>query len=393
MKRILYCALTALVCCLSACVGSESGDRVVVVGYIDGVDDGSVVGIGMVRGRMFEYLDTDTLVDGRFEFTFTDTASMAKAMNIVGKSDGFSGVSTDVWVVPGARIQVSGNGMMVSSWVVSSDVEEQREQILYDVRGAKNKRVIGSAMMDIEVCYDEMGDSREDSRGLRARIDSLNAVVDSVSRDVIMGEIDMMYENRTYSVLWMGKLERYSHDAKLVKLSDVYVEKLIDMYLNLSDELRESDAGLRVKVSLFPPKEVSVGDDLIDADMWDTEGKMRRLEHFRGRFVLLNFWAEWCPNCTIAFHEMREITSEYGERLTIVDISSDDKAVWEKVSVEKDITWVSLNDLKGDRGIRFDYGISGIPYFVLISPEGKALTSWAGYGDGVIRKKIDEHIR
>jgi len=392
MKRILCLLLMGfMLCSLVSCSG-ESGNLVIVSGELDGVDDGFIISIGSTKGRLFHSIQTDTVVNGRFRFTFIDSLDWAKPMNIVGKSDRVSMTSVDVWIVPGARIEVKGEGKIVSSWVISSDIPEQVEQSAYNICTRGNDGIIEKAMMEIDFYYDEIGRSQGRRSDLRASIDSLYTIVDSVKVDAIMAEINLMDANRTYSALWMKKLEEYASSFRRMNLDDAYIEKMMSMYESMSDELRQSDAGLTIKTGLYPPKELQAGDEIIDADMWDVDGKMHRLEYYKGKYLLLDFWSIGCPSCLASFQEMREITSEYSESLTIVGISSDSKEVWERASNEKGITWISLNDLKGDKGIRFDYGIRAIPYYVLVSPDGKVITSWAGYGDGVIRHKIKEYM-
>jgi hypothetical protein len=47
------------------------------------------------------------------------------------------------------------------------------------------------------------------------------------------------------------------------------------MYESMSDELRQSNAGLTIKTGLYPPTELQAGDEIIDADMWDADGVTR----------------------------------------------------------------------------------------------------------------------
>ncbi|WP_280767004.1 hypothetical protein [Parabacteroides sp. PFB2-10] len=55
-------------------------------------------------------------------------------------------------------------------------------------------------------------------------------------------------------------------------------------------------------------------------------------------------------------------------------------------------TLYALNDFKGDNGIKLHYGVKGIPNYFIISPEGKIIETWMGYGEGVLKKKMQEFI-
>jgi hypothetical protein len=54
--------------------------------------------------------------------------------------------------------------------------------------------------------------------------------------------------------------------------------------------------------------------------------------------------------------------------------------------------WVNIRDPKAYGGLAANYGVSGIPNYVMISPEGKVVDNWSGFGTGSLKKKMKEHI-
>ena len=135
---------------------------------------------------------------------------------------------------------------------------------------------------------------------------------------------------------------------------------------------------------------IKEGEYLIDADLYDLEGNIHHLADYKGKYLLLDFWRLNCGPCQYALPELREISSRYKGSLTVISISHDVQKVWQKASEEKNITWENLNDLKGMKGIFMQYGVYGVPHFVLISPKGKILKKWDGYSKGSIKKKLEE---
>lgn len=57
------------------------------------------------------------------------------------------------------------------------------------------------------------------------------------------------------------------------------------------------------------------------------------------------------------------------------------------------MTWYNWSDKKQASGLYLKYGVRGIPHYVLISPEGKVVSTWAGYGKGLLLNKMEELIK
>lgn len=117
----------------------------------------------------------------------------------------------------------------------------------------------------------------------------------------------------------------------------------------------------------------------------DSSGKVRQLASLRGRYVLVNFWASWCPNCRAENHLLREIYAEnQHRRFEIFSVSldgSDDadkeeaRAQWINAIQMDGLNWpFHVSDLRGwDSPIVNKYNIKGIPMTYLIDPKGKII--------------------
>ena len=97
------------------------------------------------------------------------------------------------------------------------------------------------------------------------------------------------------------------------------------------------------------------------------------LSDFRGKYVLLDFWASWCPPCRKENPNVVNAFQQYKDKnFTIVGISLDkDKAKWLKAIADDHLTWAHVSDLKyWDSEIPALYGVRGIPANVLLDPNG-----------------------
>ena len=146
-------------------------------------------------------------------------------------------------------------------------------------------------------------------------------------------------------------------------------------------------------VHFFPPPVVEVGDDMVDANLIDINGKKQRLSDYSGKYLLLNFWSRNCGSSTMALSEMKEVSENYRENLTGIGINVDANTGWKEATSRYDISWVNFRDRKGHGGLAAKYGSDlTVPYFVIISPDGKIVDKWFR-SEGSIEEKVSKTVK
>ena len=113
----------------------------------------------------------------------------------------------------------------------------------------------------------------------------------------------------------------------------------------------------------------------------DLDGRPAELSRWRGKVMLLNFWATWCPPCRDEIPLLNDAHERYAERgFTVVGVAIDDAA---KVREFSDELFIAYPVLLGDRDSidvmhRFGNRIGALPYSVLFDRDGTAVASKHG---------------
>ncbi|WP_288095455.1 TlpA disulfide reductase family protein [Hydrotalea sp.] len=110
-----------------------------------------------------------------------------------------------------------------------------------------------------------------------------------------------------------------------------------------------------------------------DFTLADTSGKMVSLSSFKGKYVLVDFWASWCSPCRQENPNVVEAFNKYKDKnFTVLGVSLDnDKSAWLKAIHQDKLTWTHVSDLKQWQSSVVDlYKITGIPFNVLVNPQG-----------------------
>jgi len=152
-------------------------------------------------------------------------------------------------------------------------------------------------------------------------------------------------------------------------------EKAQALYSALSNEVQTSKIGAEYGTLLSLAKGTSVGSAAPDFTMNDPEGKAVALSSFKGKYVLIDFWASWCgpcrqenPNLVAAYHEFKE------RNFTVLGVSLDrpnGKDAWLKAIQDDQLAWTQVSDLQfWNNAAAKLYGVRGIPANFLIDPQG-----------------------
>lgn len=118
-----------------------------------------------------------------------------------------------------------------------------------------------------------------------------------------------------------------------------------------------------------------------DFEMTFLDGETLSFEEYRGKKVLLNFWATWCGPCVGEMPAFQKLADEYPEELVILAVNcSEDQRTVQKFVQSKGYTFPVILDTDGAIQAMFG-GITSIPLTVIIDEEGYIVTASKGAVD------------
>ena len=134
----------------------------------------------------------------------------------------------------------------------------------------------------------------------------------------------------------------------------------------------------------------NITDPRVHIKLPTVQGDSLTLASFKGKVILLDFWASWCVPCRMANRDLSRLYSKYKAKgFEIFSVSIDEnKKDWKKAIARQKINWIQVNDPYGwDAATAVRWNIMALPTTYLINKKGDVVNI------GLEGKELDENIR
>ena len=322
-----------------------------IKGQINGIEKGIAI-LNYITAQQVR-ADTSTIVNGHFAFSGRLEQSQEVQVSFI--NDGYNGAIT--FFAENAAINIVSDiadlsAPAIAGSISQKDFETFKKQLLPVSKKMEQLNIAGHGIF-------------EAGKLTKATADSLYVLF-------------KVLENEKTSIISSFVKE---HPASVVSawaisknlLSDPKIETLEPVFNMLSPENKAGLYGGIVYETILAEKATATGRMAIAFTLPDSNNKPVSLDSFKGKYLLVDFWASWCGPCRKENPNVRQAYTKFKTKgFEILGVSLDtDKDAWIKAIGKDQLDWPQVSDLKGWKStVSTNYGIRGIPFNVLLDKNG-----------------------
>lgn len=353
MKRLIYFFVCLLI--FASCSMDKKGNTV-VTGKIKGLEAGTMVYLTAMNTEGVN----DSVVAGRDFFRFVLNLQEGDLFFLRAGKGMDQNSYFSLYLEPG-KVMIEGKDTLFKDAALSGS------QYINEYNDWQNSIKSAPGLENMMAVYEEA------NAASRARDTAkLNSLIPTINKmEKITNEVQ---------TTWMKEHPGSSVAAVVLSYLDhtLSLEEKETYLNNLSTDARQNAVAKKIENSIRVEKLTAVGQVAPDFIQNDTLGNPVSLRDFRGKYVLIDFWASWCgpcraenPNVVKAFNRFKD------KNFTVLGISLDrpgKEQDWLDAIHKDGLTWTHISDLKfWNNEVAVQYNIRAIPSNLLIGPDGVIL--------------------
>lgn len=351
MKKLAVILLVAM-SALSAC---KDKSRFTISGKLTNAEVKNKVYLyGMASNNMVLLDSTNLSTSGEFKFTNTKPEADFFRVNY----------ATNEYIV------IAKNGDEVE---ITADVNDKNQH--YTIAGAEDAAKLAefnelkikhqNKILEVSKQFEEKVASQPDNRD--QLLQELTPVYNSALNDLNQAIIKFAMDNNKSLVSFyaISLVNPQGNEKAMVAYSE-----------NVDASLKQHSAVKNFVEKVARLKAVQVGQIAPDFSIPSIDGKTVKLTDYRGKYVLLDFWASWCGPCRAENPNVVKAYQAYRNRnFTVLGISLDkDKAAWAQAIKQDNLMWDQTGELSDFEGSTVKlYQVEAIPSSFLLDPQGKII--------------------
>jgi peroxiredoxin len=311
--------------------------------------------------------DSTMLNKGSFRFTGPVGAPQAARIIIDHKGEGLAktGAKSDMSMIylEKGMISINSKDSLKRAVITGSPINDEKK--IYDAFIAVTSKQIDDINAEYAAAPKEKQKDQEFIKGIRAKYAKVSTAHQIRQREFIKSNPGSYFS--------------------LVALKDIAgqvinVKEIEPVFNSLSPNMQQSSAGQEFKKLLDLARATSIGKMAPDFTQNDANEQPVKLSDFKGKYVLIDFWASWCAPCRAENPNVVKAYNQYKNKgFTVIGISLDQpgkKAAWLAAVKADGLEWTQLSDLKfWNNEVAVLYGIKSIPQNFLLDKDGKIVAA------------------